>query len=72
MKRFSSIADARRYHCVSQQQLAAAIGVSRGAVSLWEMRKGTRPDPSNALRLVEQLPGLTLDVIYRQHEEKAA
>lgn len=66
MKRFSSIADARRHYGKTQDQVAAAIGISRGAVAQWEMETGTRPDPANALRLADLLPGLTLDVIYRQ------
>lgn len=66
MPRFQSIADARRHHGYTQATLAEQIGVNRSAVAQWEMKDGTRPDPNNALLLAQLLPGLTLDVIFRQ------
>jgi DNA-binding XRE family transcriptional regulator len=66
------IAEARKNADWTQAKLAAALGVSRGAVAQWEMEGGTRPDPTNALRLTELLPGLTLNDIYTPPREEAA
>lgn len=49
---------------MSQEELARKLKVSRGAVAQWEMKRGTRPDPTNAVRLTQILPGLSLDRIY--------
>jgi DNA-binding XRE family transcriptional regulator len=61
---FPSIAAARKHHGHTQESLADLVGVSRGAVAQWEMEEGTRPDPTNAVRLTQLLPGLTLEAIY--------
>lgn len=57
------IAAARKTRGFSQSDLAEAVGVTRGAVAQWEMKKGTRPDPAFAIRIADLL-GITLDEIY--------
>ena len=63
---FTTIAEARKHHGLTQDDVARRIGVTRGSVAQWEMGQGTRPDPANAVALSRLLPGLTLDVIYGQ------
>lgn len=65
------IATARRAAKLSQQQLAAKVGVSRGAVAQWEMENGTRPDVENAKTLCKIL-GLTLEQIFADQPGRAA
>lgn len=61
------IATARKARQWTQEDLAIRLGVSRGAVAQWEMEEGgTRPDPDNAMRLVELMPELTLADIYQR------
>lgn len=64
MKTLHPIASARKDAGMSQEELARKLKVTRGAVSQWEMHRGTRPDPTNAIRLTQLLPGLSLDRIY--------
>lgn len=64
MKTLHPIAAARKSAGLSQEKLAHKLKVSRGAVAQWEMKRGTRPDPDNAIRLTQVLPGLSLDRIY--------
>jgi len=47
----------------TQQDLGNAIGVTKATISRWETNTDL-PDPANAKRLIEQLPGLTFDQIY--------
>jgi DNA-binding XRE family transcriptional regulator len=46
-----------------QQKFAARIGVPKGTYNHWETGKGA-PQVIQALRIIQQLPGLTLDYIY--------
>lgn len=57
------IAAARAAKNLTQEQVAAHVGVTRGAVAQWEMEEGTRPAPEHAVTLGELL-GLTLNDIY--------
>ena len=50
---------------LSQEQLAAIAEVSQTSVSAWECGQ-TIPRFSNAVRIIESLPGLTMDDIYSQ------
>lgn len=60
------IKTARKAKGWTQAQLADQMKVSRGAVAQWEMAKGTRPDPANAMVLTTLLPGLSFADIYPQ------
>ena len=60
----SPIVAARQRRKLSQAELARRIGVSRASVCGWEKGRAT-PDPKHAVKLVELLPGLKLDHLYR-------
>lgn len=66
------ISRARKHHGLTQERVAAVIGVSRSAVAQWEMENGTRPDPANARKLMKLLPGLTFNDIYPEPKRRAA
>lgn len=55
------LAELRRTHGLSQEELAEKLGVSRQAVSKWE-RAESSPDTDNLIALA-QLYGVTLDVL---------
>ncbi|MBQ7848567.1 MAG: helix-turn-helix transcriptional regulator, partial [Clostridia bacterium] len=55
------LAELRRAHGLSQEELAEKLGVSRQAVSKWE-RAESSPDTDNLIALA-QLYGVTLDVL---------
>lgn len=55
------LAELRRTHGLSQEELAERLGVSRQAVSKWE-RAESSPDTDNLIALA-QLYGVTLDVL---------
>lgn len=55
------LAELRRDHGLSQEELAEKLGVSRQAVSKWE-RAESSPDTDNLIALA-QLYGVTLDVL---------
>jgi len=57
------IRTARERHKRTQQQIANAIGVTKATISRWETGLDL-PSPVNAKALVDELPGLTLDLIY--------
>lgn len=59
----NAIRRARLRRKLTQQQLAAAVGVTKGAVSQWE-QGATRPEPTTAVKLAGLLPGLSLEKIY--------
>ena len=48
---------------LSQEQLATIAEVSQTSVSAWECGQ-TIPRFSNAVKIVESLPGLTMDDVY--------
>lgn len=50
---------------LSQEQLAAIAEVSQTSVSAWECGQ-TIPRFSNAVKIVESLPSLTMDDVYSQ------
>ena len=50
---------------LSQEQLAAIAEVSQTSVSAWECGQ-TIPRFSNAMKIVESLPSLTMDDVYSQ------
>ncbi|MBQ3301668.1 MAG: helix-turn-helix transcriptional regulator, partial [Eggerthellaceae bacterium] len=54
---------ARQRHGLSQQELADAIGTTKGAVSSWEIGKAM-PRPDTAKCLITKFPGLTVEKIY--------
>jgi transcriptional regulator with XRE-family HTH domain len=58
------IRSARTRRRLTQAQLAEQVGVTKGAISQWE-QGATRPMPDTALKLLEILPGLRLEHIYR-------
>lgn len=55
------LAELRRSHGLSQEELAEKLGISRQAVSKWE-RAESSPDTDNLIALA-QLYGVTLDVL---------
>ena len=48
---------------LTQQELATALGVTKGAVCQWELGR-TLPNPRMAVLLLKALPGLSLNAIY--------
>lgn len=66
------IKTARKAKGWTQQQLAEALKVTRGAVAQWEMVAGTRPDPAKAMTLMQLLPGLRFEHIYPAQQGRAA
>jgi transcriptional regulator with XRE-family HTH domain len=54
------IKEARRRVAVSQEEFAARLGVSRGAVAQWEMDDGTSPTVKN-LEQIATLSGLAFE-----------
>jgi len=59
------LAELRREHGLSQEELAEKLGVSRQAVSKWE-RAESSPDTDNLIALA-RLYGVTLDVLLGLH-----
>jgi len=57
---FARIREARRRAGVSQEEFAAQLGVSRGAVAQWEMEEGTSPSIKN-LEQVAKISGLCFE-----------
>lgn len=65
------IKEARLRKSLTQQNVADALGVSKGAVSRWET--GTdEPAPRKALALIRLLPGLKIEHIYPTDQGRAA
>ena len=60
-----AIAALRKMRGMSQEQLAAIAEVSQTSVSAWECGQ-TIPRFSNAVKIVESLPSLTMDDVYSQ------
>jgi transcriptional regulator with XRE-family HTH domain len=66
------IKTARKAKGWTQQQLADALNVTRGAVAQWEMADGTRPGARNGMELTRLLPGLRFEHIYPVDQGRAA
>ena len=64
------IVELRKAKGLSQEELAEQLGVSRQAVSRWELGQ-TLPDISNLLQLCE-LFGVSADYLVRDEEQAAA
>jgi len=62
---------ARDERGMTLQQVADAVGVTRAAISSWELR-AYRPRPEQVSKLCELFPSLTFEVIYREPVRKAA
>lgn len=48
---FNRIRQARRSACMSQAELAMAVGVARSAVAQWERKDGARPTTDNMVKI---------------------
>ena len=51
---YQRVREARRLIGVSQEELAADLGVSRSAVGQWEMTRGTSPSVENLVALARR------------------
>lgn len=65
------IKQARQLNGLTQKEVAAACGVTKGAVSRWE--NGTdEPTARKAIKLTKLLPGLKFEQIYPPEGEQRA
>lgn len=60
MKLHERIREARRLLGMSQEAVAAQVGVSRGAVAQWEMPSGTAPSVENLIKMAS-LSGVSFE-----------
>ena len=68
MKFEEKLMDLRKKHGMSQEELADRLGVSRQAISRWELGS-TLPDAPNLLKLSD-LFGVSIDYLLRDDEDE--
>ena len=59
---YQRVREARKLIGISQEELAADLGVSRSAVAQWEMTRGTAPTVENLIALARRT-GMTFEYL---------
>jgi transcriptional regulator with XRE-family HTH domain len=59
---YQRVREARKLLSISQEELAADLGVSRSAVAQWEMTRGTAPSVENLIALARR-SGMTFEYL---------